>query len=98
MSELALFVSTYILVFALGLQSLNVNQGRYIAAFFTSFVIGLANLVLYKLAPNASPSEIAAFLIGGPLGIISAMRTHRWLSRPSAASAMTELIRIHRLD
>lgn len=71
-----LFCSTYVLVFALGLQSLNVNGGHYAAAFFTSFAIGASNLVLFKLAPDAGPFEIAAYMAGGPLGIISAMRAH----------------------
>jgi hypothetical protein len=96
MNEIYLFVSTYVLVFALGVQSLNVNNGHVIAAFFTSFVIGAANLVLYKLAPNASPTEIMAFLIGGPFGIVSAMRSHGWIHerfRREASAAQLERIR-----
>ena len=73
MIVLALFVSTYLLVMALGAQSLLVNNGRYVGAFLNSFVIGTGNLVLYKLAPGASGWEIAAFLSGGPFGICSAM-------------------------
>jgi hypothetical protein len=79
MSELALFFSTFMLVFFLGLQSLNVNGGHYAAAFFTSFGIGTANLILFKLAPDASGYEIAAFLLGGPFGIIASMWTHKKL-------------------
>lgn len=77
MTALALFASTYALVFFLGLQSLNVNGGHYKAAFFTSFGIGVGNLVLFKLAPEASGVEIAAFLAGGPFGIVSSMLFHR---------------------
>lgn len=77
MTALALFASTYALVFFLGLQSLNVNGGHYKAAFLTSFGIGLGNLALFKLAPDASGMEIAAFLAGGPFGIISSMAFHR---------------------
>jgi hypothetical protein len=40
MTELILFTSTFILVFALGLQSLNVNNGHFVLAAITSFVIG----------------------------------------------------------
>lgn len=76
-----LFVSTYVLVFALGVQSLNVNGGHRAAAFFTSLVIGVSNLVLFKLAPNASALEIAAYLAGGPLGIVSAMKAHPYVVR-----------------
>jgi len=76
-----LFVSTYVLVFALGVQSLNVNGGHRAAAFFTSLVIGVSNLVLFKLAPNAGALEIAAYLAGGPLGIVSAMKAHPYVVR-----------------
>lgn len=77
MTAAALFASTFALVFFLGLQSLNVNGGHYVAAFFTSFGIGIGNLVLFKLAPDASGLEIVAFLIGGPFGIVSSMVFHR---------------------
>ena len=79
MTAAALLLSTYALVFALGLQSLNVNGGHYRAAFLTSLAIGGSNLVLFKLAPDASGLEIAAYLAGGPLGIVSAMRAHPYI-------------------
>lgn len=81
MTAAALLISTYALVFALGLQSLNVNGGHYRAAFLTSLAIGGSNLVLFKLAPDASGLEIAAYLAGGPLGIVSAMRAHPYIVR-----------------
>ena len=77
MTELALFTSTFITVFALGFQSLNVNQGRYLWAFFTSFVIGGASIALYKLLPDASVTQCAAYLIGGATGIVASMWTHK---------------------
>ena len=77
MNALLLFGSTLALVFFLGLQSLNVNGGRYLAAFITSFGIGAANLALFKLAPDASGLEIAAYLSGGPVGIVASMCLHR---------------------
>jgi hypothetical protein len=81
MTALLLFVSTFVLVFALGLQSLNVNGGHYVAAFCTSFGIGAAHLVLYKLAPDASGLDIVAYLAGGPFGIITAMKAHPYIRR-----------------
>ena len=81
MTELTLFASTFILVFALGLQSLNVNNGHYLLAALTSFVIGAGQMVLYKLAPNAGWTDIAAYLCGGPFGILAAMRAHPHLAR-----------------
>ena len=77
MTELALFVSTFGLVFCLGIQSLNVNGGHYVAAFITSFAIGAGNLVVLKLAPSATPTEMAAYLFGGPFGIVASMIAHR---------------------
>ena len=74
---LSLFASSFLLVFFLGTQSLNVNNGHHVAAFLTSFGIGGANLALYKLAPDASGMEIVAYLAGGPLGIIASMWLHR---------------------
>ena len=81
MTELTLFTSTFILVFALGAQSLNVNNGHYIAAAMTSFVIGGGQMVLFKLAPDASWSEIGAFLAGGPFGITASMWAHPRLAK-----------------
>jgi hypothetical protein len=77
MTALILFASTFVLVFFLGLQSLNVNGGRYVAAFMTSFGIGLSQLMLYKLAPDADGWQIAAYLSGGPFGIVASMWAHR---------------------
>ena len=76
MTELALFCSTFALVFALGFQSLNVNGGHYTAAFMNSFLIGSANLVLFKTVPHANIGEMAAYLLGGPFGIVTSMWVH----------------------
>jgi hypothetical protein len=73
----ALFASTFGLVFALGLQSQLVNNGHYLGAFFNSLAIGSCNLVLFKLAPDATGLQIAAYLCGGPLGIVCAMAAYR---------------------
>jgi len=77
MTEAILFASVFISVFALGFQSQNVNQGHYKSAFLTSFAIGAGHLALYRLMPGASLSEIAAFLAGGPFGIVGSMYVHR---------------------
>ena len=77
MTELLLFISTFIAVFALGTQSLNVNNGHYVAAFLTSFLIGGSQLWLYKLLPDANLAQVAAYLAGGPFGIVASMWLHR---------------------
>ncbi|MDP1586615.1 MAG: hypothetical protein Q8M07_02630 [Prosthecobacter sp.] len=80
-TALALFASTFVLVFALGLQSLNVNGGHKLAAFFTSFAISGSNLPLFKLAPDATPLQMAAFILGGPFGIVASMQAHATIIR-----------------
>jgi hypothetical protein len=77
MNALILFASTFFLVFALGMQSLNVNGGHYRAAFVNSLLIGAMQMVLLKLGPNADWIEIAAYLWGGPFGIIASMWAHK---------------------
>ena len=77
-TALLILISTFVLVFALGFQSLNVNNGHYKSAFFTSFAIGVANLILLKTVPQAGFFEIGAYLIGGPFAIVASMKAHEW--------------------
>jgi len=77
-----IFISTFVLVFALGFQSLNVNNGHYKAAFMTSFAIAGSNLVLFKTIPQADLLQILAYLTGGPFGIVASMWAHRrWMKK-----------------
>ena len=71
-----LFGSAFLLVYVLGLQSLNVNNGHIKAAAITSLFVGAGQLALYKLAPSASGVEIVAYLLGGPAGITASMVSH----------------------
>jgi len=77
MIPLLLFASTFILVFALGFQSLNVNRSHYVAAALTSIVIGSMQMIMLKLGPEASAIEIIAFVAGGPFGITASMWSHQ---------------------
>jgi hypothetical protein len=82
MTALLIFASTFILVFALGFQSLNVNSGKYTAAFLTSFFIAGSNLVLFKTVPQAGFYEIAAYLLAGPFAIVASMFVHKkWMHK-----------------
>jgi hypothetical protein len=77
-----IFASTFVLVFALGFQSLNVNSGKYMAAFLTSFFISASNIVLYKTVPQAGLLEVAAYLSAGPFAIVCSMWVHsRWMKK-----------------
>lgn len=73
MTALYLFLSTLALVFSFGLQSQLVNNGYLKSAAANSFLIGTLNIVLFKLAPNANTLEAAAYITGGPIGIVLSM-------------------------
>lgn len=89
-NELYLLGSTFGVVFFLGFQSLSVNSGHYWLAAVNSLVIGSFNLLLFKMAPQVSGvGETIAYLVGGPMGIVCAMRAHRalasWMARRKSA-------------
>ena len=86
MTALYLLISTLSLVFCLGLQSQLVNNGHYKGAFANSLAIGAANLVLFKLAPDASPLESLAYIAGGPIGIVLSMWAYRYFGIKKAAA------------
>lgn len=81
MTALLLFASSFALVFALGFQSLNVNRGHYVAAFFTSFAIGLSQLVALRVIPSPGTGELEmlGYLLGGPFGIVASMVAHPYI-------------------
>lgn len=79
-----IFGATFLSVFTLGLQSLNVNQGHYVAAAVTSFFIGTGHILLYKYMPGADLAELLGYWAGGIAGITSSIWFHKrakaWLS------------------
>jgi hypothetical protein len=76
-AALLIFSSTFLAVFALGLQSLNVNQGHYLAAAGTSVLISTGHIALYKLVPDSGALQIGAYYLGGIAGITASMWFHR---------------------
>jgi hypothetical protein len=66
---LLMFISNFFVVFLLGLQSKNVNQGRYTAAIVTSFGISSANFAFIKYAATGSYMTFAVCALGGCCGI-----------------------------
>lgn len=81
-THLALFAAAFLTVFSLGFQQQNVVGGHYLAAFVTSFIIGGSQIVLWRFVPSADLGQIAATLMGGPLGITASMAAHRrWMRR-----------------
>lgn len=81
MTELTLFCSTFVMVFSLGIQQLNVQGGHYYLAIATSLIIGGAQIYLWRSMPDANTSEIVATLMGGPVAIVLAMWAHPHLVR-----------------
>ncbi len=82
MNALILLLATFALVLFLGLQSLNVNGGHRLMSAITCFGIGASNLTVLKIMPGPTGwVEIAAYLIGGPLGILTSMAIHPWMAR-----------------
>ncbi len=79
MTELILFAAAFVHVFGLGLQNLNVVRGHFMAAFFTSFLIGIPFVLGVTMLPTANWPERIAFLLGGSFGIVTAMWAHPWL-------------------
>ncbi len=77
-TPLIIFLSTFLTVFALGFQSLNVNKGQRAAAFVTSFVISAGNIVILKVIPNGDLFTLStlAYMLGGPFGIVCSMAAH----------------------
>ena len=72
-----LLFATFAVVFTLGIQQMNVERRHYLAAFITSPFIAGSNLVLFKLLPGPTgPAEIACYLIGGAVGIVTSMWMH----------------------
>jgi len=80
-SAAIVFFASYVSVFALGLQSLNVNQGQYGLASATSLVICTGSLGLFKVLPDSGVLQIVAYYAGCNLGIITSMWSHPRLKR-----------------
>jgi hypothetical protein len=83
-AALAAFLSTFVSVFALGLQSLNVNQRMYVAAALTSVAISSGHIWLYKVMPTATGWDVGGYYLGGIAGITASIwfhaRAKAWLA------------------
>lgn len=72
----AMFVSSFVVVFLLGLQSKNVNRSRYVAAAITSVGISVAQFVFVKYAANGHWLVMFVSAFGGALGIVTSIYVH----------------------
>lgn len=72
-------LSTFVLVFLLGFQSLSVQSKKWMIAPFISLGIGGCNLYMFLVVPHVdihNYTHVAAYLLGGPVGILASMFVH----------------------
>lgn len=75
-----IFFSSYGVVLVLGFQSQVVRDKHALTAFFTSLLVGVFQLTLFKLAPNSSMIEGIVYIFGGAFGIVSSIYAHNiWM-------------------
>ena len=80
MAFASLFLASFLWVFLQGFQSRSVNSGEYVWAFFGSFLLGTAQVfVLSTVIKAESPLHTFVYCLGGSVGIVTAMRVHRYL-------------------
>lgn len=85
----ALFVASFVFVFLLSMQQMNVTARRYGLAFFTAVAICGAQIVQFKVLPaDNGLLTLAAFMLGSALGVVTGMRVHPWLERVTAGDAV----------
>jgi len=68
-----IFVGAFVSVFLLGLQSKNVNQGRYLAAIVTSLGISVSQFIFVRYASSGDYAVLAVSAAGGCCGIAAAI-------------------------
>jgi hypothetical protein len=77
---ISIFLSSYGVVLALGFQSQIVRDKHAGTAFFTSIIVGIFQLTLYKMAPNSTMLEGIVYILGGAFGIVSSIYAHNiWI-------------------
>jgi hypothetical protein len=82
MEAIHLFLASFLVVFLLGIQQLNIQHRRYLAAMATSIGITGSNYILFKILPSGDIQFIQFlwYSLGGALGIVTAMWIHDALS------------------
>ena len=77
------FVSQFVFIMLKGRQQMHVVKGRTMAAAAVSFALGVCGLATLGVLTNAltrgaSWLVYAAFLAGGPVGIVTAIGMEKW--------------------
>ena len=72
-----IFIAQYCTILLLGLQSLNVRDGKYTASAITSLLLGITGWFVTGIVSQAYKSNdvlvFLSFLLAGPCGIVSSM-------------------------
>lgn len=84
MNALIIFIAQFCVVYLMGIQSLNIKGGHYLAAAITSFIMGIFAFASTSIIGKMRLDDIISmvgivFLIASPLGITCAMASHRHL-------------------
>jgi cation transporter-like permease len=86
---LVVFISQFVAIFLLGIQSRNVNLKQYVPAAITSFLLGVTGFIVTGIvakvymdfSSNGVTPTLIAFLLAGPLGICTSIWAHPILTR-----------------
>lgn len=70
---LSMFGGSFFVVFLLGIQSRNVQAGRYIAAIVTSFGISISQFMFVKYAATGNLAAFFTLAIAGCCGIAASI-------------------------
>ena len=73
LDALIIFLGNFTVVFLLGIQSRNVQAGRYMAAVLTSAGINVSNFIFVKYAANGALEVLGVSTLGGCAGIATAI-------------------------
>ncbi|WP_374335502.1 hypothetical protein [Methyloversatilis sp.] len=87
---LLMFLSNFVVVFLLGIQSKNVMHSRYIAAVVTSFGISVGQFLFTKFAATGGMLEFIVCASGGCAGIAFAIYFHDRIMRPKKSVAKSD--------
>lgn len=83
------FSCNFAVVFLLGLQSKNVNNGRYVAAIITSFWLSVSQTVFVKYMSAGGFDIFLAAAIGGCMGIATSIWFYDKYMKKKSTSLLT---------
>lgn len=80
-----LFVVAFLNVFVLAFQSRNINTGQELYAAMGSIGIGMSQAFIWKAVTANGHLEALVYSVGGGVGCVTAMRTHRRMMKRKEA-------------